>query len=69
MDSVGLLSISKILFAKLVEHSFWQPRTPGSFREVRFKLGRIFKLSAAFAADLSGTRWFENRMLSRFANG
>ena len=38
------------MFAKIIDHSFWPLRIPCTFREVRFKLRRIYKLSIASAA-------------------
>ena len=32
------------MFGKLIKHSFWRPGTPCTFRAVRFKLRRIYRL-------------------------
>ena len=39
-------SMSK-MFAKLIKHSFWRPRTPCTFRVVRFALTRFSNGSAS----------------------
>ena len=40
------------MFAKLIEHSFWRPRTPCTFRVVRFELTCFANGSAAWIVEI-----------------